>query len=154
MSEKVITENRRARFDYTVLDTVEAGIVLQGTEVKSLRAHQGGMTLKDAYADIKSGEMWLIGTHITPYEMGNIYNHPPERNRKLLLHRAEILKIGQRVAEKGLTIVPLRVYFKQGRVKVLLGICRGKHSYDKRSSIKDKETKREVDRAVRDFQKR
>jgi SsrA-binding protein len=154
MGEKVITENRRARHDYAVLDTVEAGLVLQGTEVKSLRAHSGGMTLKDSYAEVRGKEMFLVGTHIAPYEQGNIYNHEPERARKLLLHRFEIEKIHQRVAEKGLTIVPLCVYFQHGRVKVLLGICRGKHSYDKRTAIKEKETKREMARAVRDFQKR
>lgn len=152
MGEKVIVENRRARHDYHVLDTVEAGIVLTGTEAKSLRM-QSSMTLKDSYADIRGGELFLLGAHIPPYEQGNIYNHDPERDRKLLLHRGEILKLGQRVAEKGLTMVPLRVYYKKGIVKVLIGVCRGKHSYDKRTAIKEKESKREMDRAVRQFQK-
>lgn len=154
MAERLIAENRRARHDYEVLDTIEAGIVLQGTEVKSLRAHSGGMTLKDSYADLRNGEVFLVGTHIAPYEQGNIYNHEPERPRKLLMHRAEILKISQRVAEKGLTLVPLKVYFSKGNVKVLLGVCRGKHSYDKRASIKERESKREMDRAVRSTGKR
>ncbi|MBI2435505.1 MAG: SsrA-binding protein SmpB [Candidatus Hydrogenedentes bacterium] len=152
MGEKVIVENRRARHDYHVLDTVEAGIVLTGTEAKSLRM-QSSMTLKDSYADIRGGELFLLGAHIPPYERGNIYNHDPERDRKLLLHRGEILKLGQRVAEKGLTMVPLRVYYKKGIVKVLIGVCRGKHSYDKRTAIKEKESKREMDRAIRQFQK-
>jgi len=109
----------------------------------------GGMTLKDSYVDIQTGEAILVGAHIEPYVEGNIYNHAPERPRKLLLHKREILRLWQRIAEKGLTLIPLRVYFKQGIVKVELGLCRGKHSYDKRVTIKERESKREMDRAVK-----
>lgn len=151
MSEKVIAENRRARHDYHVLEAIEAGIVLQGTEVKSLRS--AGMTLKDSYADVRGGELYLVAAHIPPYEQGNINNHDPERARKLLLHKHEIFKLSQQIAEKGLTLVPLKVYFSKGKVKVLVGLCRGKHSYDKRAAIKEQEGKREVQRAIREFQK-
>lgn len=148
MGEKLIASNRRAGRDYAVLERFEAGIALWGTEVKSLRV-SGSMSLKDSYADIEEGEAFLVGAHIEPYAQGNIYNHDPERPRKLLMHKREILKVGQRVAEKGLTLVPLRVYFKNGLVKVELGLCRGKRSYDKRAAIKDRETKRELDRALK-----
>ena len=147
MGEKVVVTNRKARHDYHVLETVEAGIALQGTEVKSLR--DGKIVLKDSYADIIRGEMYLVGAHINPYEQGNIYNHDPERNRKLLLHKREILKLAQRIAEKGLTLVPLSVYFKQGRAKVELGLCKGKQTHDKRDTIREREVKREIDRAVK-----
>ena len=148
MGEKLITTNRRAGRDYLVLDRIEAGIALTGTEVKTLRV-TGGITLKDSYADIERGEMFLVNAHITPYEQGNIYNHDPERPRKLLLHKREILRLGQRVEEKGFTLIPLRVYFKQGRVKVEIGVCKGKHSFDKREDIKKRESEREMDRAVK-----
>jgi SsrA-binding protein len=149
MGEKIIVSNRRAGHDYHILDHVEAGIALCGTEVKSLRS-SGSMTLKDSYADFtERGEAVLVGSYIRPYEMGNIYNHDPERPRKLLMHKHEILKLRQRIAEKGLTVVPLKVYFKQGLVKVELGVCRGKHSFDKRASIKDRESLRELDREVK-----
>jgi len=148
MREKIIASNRRAGRDYHVLDRFEAGIALRGTEVKSLRM-TGSMTLKDSYAEIEKGEAFLVGVYIKPYEQGNIYNHAPERTRKLLLHKREILRLGQRIAEKGLTLVPLRVYFKEGRVKVEVGVCRGKHSYDKRAAIRDRDTQREVDRALK-----
>lgn len=148
MSEKVIVTNRRARHDYQVLESFEAGIALVGTEVKSLRV-SGGMTLKDSYADFDRGELLLVGAHINPYEQGNIYNHDPERPRKLLMHKREILKLGQRVAEKGLTVIPLRVYFKNGLVKVELGLCRGKQTLDKRVSLKEREVKRDIDRAMK-----
>jgi SsrA-binding protein len=148
MAEKLITSNRHAHHDYHILEKYEAGIALAGTEVKTLRM-TGGMTLKDSYADVEKGEIMLVGAHIEPYDKGNIYNHKPERPRRLLMHKHEILKIGQRVAEKGLTLVPLRVYFKHGIVKVEIGLCRGKHTYDKRVSIKDRESQREMDRAVK-----
>lgn len=148
MGEKLISDNRRARHDYHILDRVEAGIALVGTEVKSLRM-TNGITLKDSYCDIRQGEVWLVGAHIQPYAMGNIYNHEPERRRKLLLHRHEILKLGQKVAEKGLTLVPLRVYFKRGKVKVEVGLCRGKNTVDKRDTIKARESRREIDRAIK-----
>lgn len=148
MGEKLIVQNRRALHEYMVLDRVEAGIELQGTEVKSLRA--GHITLKDSYADVDLGQIYLIGAHINLYEQGNIYNHDPERRRRLLLHKREIIKLGSRVAEKGLTLIPLRFYFKNGRVKVELGLCRGKHTVDKRDSLRERDVKRETDRMIKD----
>ncbi len=147
MGEKSIAQNRRARHEYHILESHEAGIELVGTEVKSLR--DGHITLKDSYADVENGEMFLIGVHINPYDKGNIYNHDPERVRKLLLHKHEIKKLGARVAEKGLTLIPLSVYFKQGRVKVEIGLCQGKHTVDKRDTIREREVKREVDRELK-----
>ena len=144
---RTIATNRRARHDYHILERIEAGIELRGTEVKSLR--NGHITLKDSYADVENGEAFLVGVHINPYEQGNIYNHDPERIRKLLMHKREILKLGARVAEKGLTIVPLRVYFKEGRVKVEIALCQGKHTVDKRDTIREREVKREVDREIK-----
>ena len=152
MTEKLVVQNRRARRDYHVLDRFEAGIELRGTEVKSLRA--GHMTLKDSYADVEKGEMFLVGAHISHYEQGNIYNHDPERPRRLLLHKREILRLGQQVAEKGLTLVPLRVYFKRGRAKVELGLCRGKHTVDKRNALRERDIKRETERDLRDASRR
>ena len=149
MGEKNIVKNRMARRNYEILDTFEAGIVLQGTEVKSLR-EPGTMTLKDSFADIrKSGELFLVGAYINPYKMGNIYNHDPERPRKLLMHKIEIEKLSKRIAEKGLTLVPLSVYFKRGMVKVELGLGRGKNVRDKRDTIKARESKVEMDRAMK-----
>lgn len=149
IDEKIIVTNRRAGRDYQVLDRFEAGIALVGTEVKSLRM-KGSITLKDAYADIQNGEAFLVGAHIEPYEKGNIYNHDPERSRKLLIHKRDIQRLGQRIAEKGLTLVPLRVYFKRGIVKIEIGICRGKHSYDKRDTIRDRDTGRDMDRQIKE----
>jgi SsrA-binding protein len=152
MSEKVITTNRRAFHDYQILDRIEAGIVLQGTEVKSLRA--GNITLKDAFAQVREGEMYLVNAHIKPYEQGNIYNHDPDRDRKLLLHKEEIIRLGSRIQEKGLTLVPLRMYFKRGRVKVELGLCKGKRAHDKRAALREREVQKEMDRAIREFRGR
>lgn len=146
--EKLIAQNRKATHDYEVLERFEAGIMLQGTEVKSLR-DQSSISFKDSYADVKDGELWLVGAHIAHYAMGNINNHAPERRRKLLMHKQQILKLNQRVAEKGLTLVPLKVYFSDGLVKVQIGLCRGKHDYDKRESIKERDGKREVARALK-----
>lgn len=148
MGEKLVTENRKARHDYHILERYEAGIELQGTEVKSLR--DGHMTLKDSYADIENGQMHLVGAHIAPYDKGNIYNHEPERPRRLLMHKREILKLQAQVAEKGLTVVPLKVYFLKGRAKVELGLCRGKHTVDKRDTIREREVKIEMERAMKD----
>jgi len=148
MSEKIVIQNRRARHDYHVLEKHEAGIELRGTEVKSLRA--GHIVLKDAYADVQGGEMFLVGVHINPYEQGTVWNHEPERRRKLLLHKREIEKLGTQVAEKGYTLVPLSVYFKEGRAKVEIGLCKGKQTFDKRDTIRDREVKREIDRAMKD----
>jgi SsrA-binding protein len=147
MGEKVIAQNRRARHEYHVLEHFEAGIELVGTEVKSLR--EGHITLKDSYADVENGQMFLVGVHINPYEQGNIYNHEPERIRRLLMHKREIVKLGARVAEKGLTLIPLSVYFKQGRVKVEIALCQGKHTVDKRDTIREREVKREIEREVK-----
>lgn len=147
MGEKTIVQNRRARHDYHVLEKFEAGIELRGTEVKSLRA--GQITLKDSFADIERGQIFLIGTHINPYEQGNINNHDPERPRRLLMHKREIARLGQVVAEKGFTLIPLRLYFKEGRAKVEIGLCRGKQTGDKRVAIRERETKREIERAVK-----
>lgn len=144
---KVITQNRRARHDYEIIDTFEAGLVLEGSEVKSLR--DGQANLKDSFAQIRDGEAWLVGAYIAPYSFSRGGGHEPERSRKLLLHRREIDKIGGQLAEKGLTLVPLRMYFKEGVAKVELGLGRGKRAYDKRQSIKEREEKREMDRAIR-----
>ena len=134
MSEKVVAVNRAARHNYQVLDTYEAGIELKGTEVKSLR--NGNMTLKDSYVDVQRGQLFLVNAHIPPYAQANRFNHEPERPRRLLMHKQEIKRLSVRVLEKGLTLVPLKVYFNRGRAKVLLGLCKGKDLGDKRQSLK------------------
>ncbi len=144
---RVVATNRNARRNYTVLDTYEAGLALVGSEVKSLR--EGKMELKDSYGDIRSGEAYLVGAHIAPYDYAHEGGHEPERMRKLLLHRREIDKIWGALAEKGLTLVPLRVYFKDGRAKVELGLARGKTTFDKRHALRDREHQREMDRTAR-----
>lgn len=150
--EKLITTNRRASHDYHILERMEAGIALHGTEVKSLRA-TSGLALKDSFVDPRAGEMFLVGARIEPYDKGNIYNHKPERDRKLLMHKREIEKLATRVTQKGLTLIPLRAYFKNGIVKVEVGLCQGKQTHDKREAIEARETKREIDRAMKDFRK-
>jgi len=145
--DRLVTENRKARHDYEILETFEAGMVLSGSEVKSLRA--GRANLKDSYARIERGEAFLWNAHISPYAAASHMGHEPERARKLLLHRAEIDKLTGRVQERGLTVIPLKIYFKNGRAKVLLGVGRGKKAYDKRESIKQREMQREADRAIR-----
>jgi SsrA-binding protein len=144
--EKIVTTNRKARHDYTVLDTCEAGLVLTGTEVKSLRL--GNANLTDGYALLKNGEVWLVGMHISPYQQGSYANVDPMRTRKLLLHRSEIRKLITRVREKGLTLVPLKVYFKKNIAKILLGVCRGKKSYDKRQAIARRDAERDMQRTI------
>ena len=144
---KLITQNRKARHDYTVLDTLEAGIVLQGTEVKSLRL--GRAHLKDSYARTDDGEMWLHHMHISPYDQGNRFNHDPLRPRKLLMHRREISRLRAQVAEKGYTLVPLRLYWHNGRAKVELALARGKRQYDKREAMAKRDTEREMAREMR-----
>jgi SsrA-binding protein len=141
-----VATNRSASFRYELLDKVEAGMVLRGTEVKALR--DGGAQLKDAYATITDGEVWLHNLHIPPYKPAARENHPPERPRKLLLHRREIERILGRIAEKGLTVVPTRIYFRDGRAKVEIATARGKDRFDKRQSIKEKDMKRDLDRAM------
>lgn len=148
MSEKIVAENRQARRDYQVLERFEAGIVLTGTEVKSMRG--GKLTLKDSYVEERGGEFFLVNAHIPPYIHGNIFNHEPERPRKLLMHRQEIFKLTQRIMEKGLTLIPLKVYFKNGKAKVELGLCRGKAFEDRRDTIIEREAKRDIDRALKD----
>ena len=144
---KQIAENRRARHDYNLLDRFEAGIVLTGTEVKSLR--EGRVTLAQAYADVRGNEVWLIGADISTYDQGNIANHEPARDRKLLLHRGEIATLIGKVRERGQTLVPTRLYFKDGRVKVELALAKGKEKGDKRRDIADREAKRQMERAVK-----
>lgn len=148
---KIACENRKARHDYFIHETFEAGISLQGTEVKSLRA--GKANLKDSYAEIKNGELFLQNMHISPYEQGNIFNHDPLRPRKLLMHKAEIVKLFGKTREKGFTLVPLKVYFKRGKAKLELALASGKHNYDKRQDLKAKSDKREMERALKDRQK-
>lgn len=148
MSEKIITQNRKARHDYEILDTFEAGIVLLGTEVKSLR--EGRANLKDSYARMRDGELWLIGVHISPYAAGSYNNHEPERDRKLLLHRHELRRLIGKVEEAGLTLVPLRMYFKRGVAKVELALARGKRKYDKRDAISKRDAQREISRIKKD----
>jgi SsrA-binding protein len=145
--EKLIADNRRARHDYHLLDRFEAGLVLTGTEVKSLR--DGRVTLGQAYADLRNGEVWLIGAHIDEYAQGNLANHEPDRDRKLLLHRREIESLIGKVQERGLTIVPTRLYFKNGRVKLELALARGKEQRDKRRDIARREADRDIERALR-----
>lgn len=144
---KVITVNRQAYHDYFVERTVEAGIALVGTEIKSIR--EGRVNLRGSYAIVRNGELWLENAHIAAYEHGNRFNHDPLRNRKLLLHRREIDQLLGKVSTKGMTLVPLKLYLKGGRAKIELGLCRGKKLYDKREAIAERETKREIERIVR-----
>ncbi|CAN5492447.1 SsrA-binding protein SmpB [soil metagenome] len=151
MSETVAV-NRRARHEYEITDTFEAGIVLTGTEIKSIRA--GKANLADAYARVENGEAWLSGAHIAPYEAGNRYNHEPKRDRKLLLRRSEIDELMGRASAKGLTVVPLRLYLTaKGRAKIELGLARGKQLHDRRRSIAEREMRREVERELADVQR-
>jgi len=146
-AERVIAQNRKARHEYEVLDTLECGIVLVGSEVKSLR--EGKISLEEAYARVKGREVWLLNCDIPEYTFANRLNHDPKRPRKLLLHRREINKFAAQAYEKTLTLVPLKLYFKQGRAKVLLGLCRGRKLYDKREKLKEKSMKRDLERAMR-----
>ncbi|MDQ4133525.1 MAG: SsrA-binding protein SmpB [Actinomycetota bacterium] len=144
---KVVATNRRARHDYDVISTIEAGIVLVGTEVKSLRA--GHIQLKDSYARVDDGEVWLVGVHVAPYEHSDGFGgHDPERRRKLLLHRAEIDQLAGKVREQALTIIPLAVYFRNGKAKVELGLAKGRRRYDKRHAIAARDANREAERAM------
>ncbi|MBR0044869.1 MAG: SsrA-binding protein SmpB [Synergistaceae bacterium] len=148
MPNKTVAQNRKARHDYFIFDTYECGIVLTGTEIKSVRA--GNLNLKDSYASFEKGELWLTGVHISPYDKGTYYNHGPERDRKLLLHKRELIKLKNKIREKGLTLVPLAVYIKDGRrAKVELALARGKTAHDKRDAIADRDAKRDIARAVR-----
>jgi len=146
-AERVVAENRRARHDYEILDTLECGIALVGSEVKSLRG--GRMSLDEAYGRVDGGEVWLVGCDIPEYEKANRLNHVPKRPRKLLLHRREIAKFASHAFDKGLTLVPLKMYFKDGRVKVLMGVGRGRKAHDKREHLKAKTARREIEAALR-----
>ena len=144
---KLITLNRQARHEYFVIETLETGIELVGTEVKSLRA--GTVNLKDAWVDVDNGELWVKGMHISPYDKGNIFNRDPLRERRLLAHKNEIRRLYQQVKLQGYTLVPLSLYFKRGRVKMELGLCKGKKLYDKRASAAARDAKRTIDRAMK-----
>ena len=146
-----LAENRKARHDYFVEETIEAGLALVGTEVKSIRL--GKCNLKDCYADIDNGEVYIKNMHISPYEQGNIFNVDPLRERKLLLHKSEIFRLSGLVQRDGYTLIPLSLYLKNGKVKVALGICRGKKNYDKRDSMLEKAHKRDMDRAMKERNK-
>ena len=139
--------NRKAYHDYFIIDKYEAGIVLTGTEIKSIR--ENGANIKDSYAIIKNGEIFLLNMHISRYEQGNIFNHDETRTRKFLLNKKEILKLRDMVVLKGNTLIPLKAYFKDGRLKILLGVCKGKKNYDKRESIKERDVKREIARDLK-----
>ena len=143
----VVAQNKKARHDYSIVDTIEAGIVLTGTEIKSVRAAR--IQLKDGYAQIKNGEAWLINVHIALFEQGNIWNQDPDRTRKLLLKKKQITKLQNDLKGTGMTLVPLKVYLKNGFAKVLLGIAKGKHDYDKRESIKRREEERDIKRIIK-----
>jgi len=150
-TRKPIAENRKARHDYHILERLEAGIALTGTEVKSLR--DGGGNIREAYAQLHDGEVFLVGANIAPYRQGNLQNHEPTRDRKLLLHRREIEQLGRQVAERGMTIVPLQLYFVDGKVKLELGLARGKEGVDKRHAIAARDAQRQMDRAMRGLER-
>ena len=148
---RVIAQNRKAFYDYFVEEKIECGIALFGTEVKSIR--QGKINLKESWAQVRKSEIWVEGMHISPYEQGNIFNKDPLRPRKLLLHRREIFKLESQVMRQGYTLIPLEVYFNNGRVKIQLGLCKGKQLHDKRDSMAKKDSEREIQRALRQRQK-
>ena len=150
-STKTISENRKARHDYFIVESLETGIELVGTEVKSIR--QGGVNLKDSWCSIDDGEMYVKGMHISPYEQGNIFNRDPYRVRKLLLHKKEIMRLLGKVKQEGLTLIPISLYFKGSRVKLQLGLCKGKKLHDKRDDMAERDSKREIDRALKERNK-
>ena len=143
---KVIANNRKARHDYHIEDSLEAGLVLTGSEIKSIRA--GQVNLRDSYGTVRDDELWLVNAHIAPYKQATHTNHEPKRDRKLLLHRREINRLIGKLQEKGLTLVPLKIYLKNGRAKVEMGLARGKKQYDKRQSLRERDDRRQIDRAV------
>jgi SsrA-binding protein len=148
MAEKILCQNKKARHDYSIEETLEAGIALQGTEVKSLRMGKGN--LKDSYVQIENGEAFLHNTHISPYPYGNQFNHEPERVRKLLLHKREIRRLQGKTQQRGYTLVPLQIYLKNGKIKMAVGLAKGKSTYDKREDIKRRTADREMERAMKD----
>ena len=147
--DNVLAQNRKARHDYTVLETVEAGIALTGTEIKSVRERR--VNLQDGFAQIRNNEAWLMNVHISEYVQGNRFNHDPLRNRKLLLHKKEIRRLGQATMDKGVTLVPLRMYLKHGFAKVLIGVAQGKREFDKRETIKRREQDRQIARVMKQY---
>lgn len=148
-NSNLVAQNRKARHDYTVLSTIEAGLVLTGTEIKSVRAHR--VTLKDGYAQVRNGEAWLMNVHIAEYDQGNIYNHDPLRNRKLLLHKKEIRRLTGELSKQGIAFIPLKMYIKHGYAKVLMGVAQGKHQYDKREAIKKRDADRQIARVMKHY---
>jgi SsrA-binding protein len=144
---KIIAQNKKARFNYSIDESIECGIVLEGTEVKSVRA--GNVSFPDAFAEIRNGEVWLIGMHVTPYVYSSIFNHDPDRPKKLLLHRDEIKRLIRKVDEKGFTLIPLDIYLKNSIIKIQLGICKGKKLFDKRGDIRDRDMQRDIQREFR-----
>lgn len=144
---QVIAQNKKARHDYTILETYEAGIVLQGTEIKSIRNRR--VNLKDGFVRIRNQEAFLYNVHISPYEQGNLFNHDPLRTRKLLLHKKQIKKLAEEQKQSGITIVPLKIYLKDGFAKVLIGVAKGKKQYDKREALKEKDMKRDIQRTLK-----
>ena len=146
---KLIAQNKKAQHDYTIVETIEAGIVLQGTEIKSIRNSR--INLKDGFVRIRNGEAFLVNVHISPYEQGNIFNHDPLRTRKLLLHKKQIDKLYGEMKQQGMSIVPLKVYLKDGYAKVLIGLAKGKKQYDKRESLKRKDQERQIARAMKNY---
>ena len=148
MEHKTIAQNKKAYHDYFVVESLEAGIELFGTEVKSLR--QGGVSLKDSWCSIEGGELFVNNMHVSPYEKGNIFNKDPRRERRLLLHKREILKLFGQVKQQGLTLIPLSLYFKGSRVKMCLGLCKGKKLYDKREDLARKQTERDIERTLKE----
>lgn len=151
-ASRIVATNKKAERDYFITETYEAGIVLEGSEVKSIR--QGGLNLKDSYVAIRDGETLLIGAHISPYEKGSFFNGDPRRTRKLLLHKAEVNRLRGKSEQKGLTIVPVKAYFKESLVKIEVGLAKGKHTYDVREAETQKDAKREIDRAMKEYNKR
>ena len=151
VKERVIADNRQARHNYFVLEALEAGIELVGTEVKSIRC--GGVNLKDSWCEIQDGQIYVNGMHISPYEKGNIFNRDPRRMRRLLIHKAEIRKLFDKVRQEGLTLIPLKLYYKGSRVKMELGLCKGKKLYDKREDLAKKQSQRDIERAFKESQR-
>ena len=149
MNHNMEIVNRRAHYDYFIEEELEAGIVLTGTEIKSIR--MGKVNLKDSYAIIRNGEIFLLNTHISSYEKGNIFNHEEDRTRKLLLHRLQIKKLQNKITLEGYTLIPLKIYFVKGRAKVLIGLCKGKKNYDKRQTIKDRDIEREIAKGYKSY---
>ncbi len=147
----LIAQNRKARHDYLVLDTIEAGMVLKGTEIKAIRNRR--VNLKDGYIRIKDGEAFLVNVHISPYEQGNLFNHDPLRTRKLLMHKKQITKLTMEAKNTGVTIIPLKIYIKNGFAKVLVGVAKGKKQYDKRQDLKKKDMNREINRTLKERQR-